>query len=110
MGGLQWFRRGIRRVTETAPYVVVAVQECARMNVLMSEIRRSLVELSMGLDGQLNMSGAMEDLREALGISQVPGRNPFHRMSWEKLAWPSNKSLVTWFADMRLRVSQLTSW
>lgn len=95
---------------ETAPYVVVAVQECARMNVLMSEIRRSLVELSMGLDGQLNMSGAMEDLREALGIGQVPGRNPFHRMSWEKLAWPSNKSLVTWFADMRLRVSQLTSW
>jgi hypothetical protein len=50
------------------PYAVVAVQECGRMNWLLEEVERSLVELRKGLNGQLNMSQAMEDL------TQVPHR------------------------------------
>jgi len=34
---------------ERTPYVVVAFQECERMNGLTSEIRRSLKELDLGL-------------------------------------------------------------
>ena len=30
------------------------------------------------------MTRKMEDLAEALSINQVPGRNPFHKASWEK--------------------------
>lgn len=37
------------RVEELTPYVIVAFQECDRMNMLMSEIRRSLKELFLGL-------------------------------------------------------------
>jgi dynein heavy chain len=33
---------------EAAPFVVVALQECQRMNALLSEIRRSLIELDKG--------------------------------------------------------------
>ena len=33
---------------ESSPYVVVALQECQRMNILLSEIRRSLIELDKG--------------------------------------------------------------
>ena len=33
---------------ESSPYVVVALQECQRMNVLLTEVRRSLVELEKG--------------------------------------------------------------
>merc|ERR1711988_793412 len=47
---------------EAGPFVVVITQECQRMNGLLSEIRRSLIELDKGLKGQLNMSQAMEDL------------------------------------------------
>ena len=36
-------------VKESSPYVVVALQECQRMNVLLSEIRRSLIELDKGI-------------------------------------------------------------
>lgn len=36
-------------VEERTPYVVVAFQECERMNVLTREIRRSLRELNLGL-------------------------------------------------------------
>ena len=34
---------------ERTPYVVVAFQECERMNILTKEIRRTLKELNLGL-------------------------------------------------------------
>lgn len=34
---------------ERTPYVVVAFQECERMNMLTTEMRRSLKELDLGL-------------------------------------------------------------
>lgn len=37
------------KAQEKTPYVVVAFQECERMNILTSEIRRSLKELNLGL-------------------------------------------------------------
>lgn len=37
------------KVEERTPYIVVAFQECERMNVLTQEIKRSLKELNLGL-------------------------------------------------------------
>lgn len=37
------------KAQEKTPYVVVAFQECERMNILTSEMRRSLKELNLGL-------------------------------------------------------------
>jgi dynein heavy chain len=96
--------------TTEAPYVLVALQEFERMNVLLAFMVKTLSELEKGLNGQLNMSAAMDDLLAALTINQVPGRNPFHKTSWEKLAWWSKKSLLTWFSDMLLRVAQMQEW
>jgi dynein heavy chain len=95
---------------KTAPFVLVAMQECSRMNELLDEIRRSLLELRKGLDGQLNMSEPMEDLAIALSINQVPGRNPFSKCSWERLAWSSRRGLQSWFVDLLKRVDQLSRW
>merc|ERR1719231_1165766 len=94
----------------SAPYVVVVLQECGRMNELLTAIARTLDELTKGLNGQLNMSQPMEDLAAALRINQVPGRNPFHQASWEKLAWPSMKDLQAWYEDMILRCDALRVW
>lgn len=80
------------------------------MNKLLFEINRSLDELQKGLAGQLNMTDTMEELASALIINQVPGRNPFHKASWEKLAWASMKSLSAWFPDMILRCEALERW
>lgn len=41
---------------ERTPYVIVAFQECERMNYLTSEIRRSLKELDLGLKVKKLMS------------------------------------------------------
>lgn len=95
---------------ESGPFVVVALQECQRMNALLSEIRRSLIELDKGLKGQLNMSQPMEDLIKAMSINQWPGRNPFSQCRWESKAWPSMKNLISQFADMLSRIQQLTTW
>lgn len=35
--------------TDKTPYVVVALQECERMNILTREMKRSLKELDLGL-------------------------------------------------------------
>lgn len=37
------------RVEDQTPYIIVAFQECERMNILMKEIKRSLKELHLGL-------------------------------------------------------------
>lgn len=92
------------------PYITVALQECDRMNALLSEIRTSISDLDKGLKGQLNMSQSMEDLASAFIINQWPGRNPFSKCTWEKLAWPSQKNLTSQFEDLLLRVDQLVKW
>ena len=37
------------KAEEKTPYVLVALQECERMNMLTTEIRRTLKELDLGL-------------------------------------------------------------
>merc|ERR1711988_1022154 len=96
--------------TEEGPYVQVVLQECSRMNVLLGEIKRSLVELDKGLKGQLNMTASMEDLATCMGTGLVPGRNPFHGCNWEGKAWFSMKGLLPWFTDLQKRCEQLTEW
>ncbi|TMW57037.1 hypothetical protein Poli38472_002962 [Pythium oligandrum] len=96
--------------TDQSPFVVVALQEAARMHLLMNEIQASLIELTKGIQGTLNMTQAMEDLLEALSINQVPGRNVLHLCSWERYAWWSRKSLGMWFTDLLERIAFLSSW
>lgn len=53
----------------------------------------------------------MEDMSECLLLNTVPGRNPLHNCaSWEKLAWPSKKPLLSWFSNLILRRNQLADW
>jgi len=73
------------------------------MNKLMGEINRSLAELKLGLLGSLNMSDLMEALLRSLQLQQVPA-------NWNKVGYPSLKSLGGWFADMILRQAQLARW
>lgn len=41
------------KVEERTPYVIVAFQECERMNYLTGELKRSLKELDLGLKARL---------------------------------------------------------
>jgi len=89
--------------TERSPYSSVFMQECERMNILLFEMRRSLVELDMGLKGDLSVSEAMESLMRALYDDKVPE-------SWASRAWPSLRPLGSWLHDMLARQRQLSEW
>ncbi|KAI4493969.1 hypothetical protein M0802_009345 [Mischocyttarus mexicanus] len=91
------------KVEERTPYVIVAFQECERMNYLTSEIKRSLRELDLGLKGELTITSDMEDLENALFLDQVPP-------VWAMRAYPSLLGLTSWFVDLLLRLRELESW
>merc|ERR1712223_2214813 len=91
------------KVEERTPYVVVAFQECERMNMLTKEMRRSLKELDLGLKGELTITNDMEDLGNSLFFDQVPP-------SWSKRAYASMHGLSNWYADLLLRIKELESW
>jgi len=91
------------KVEDETPYVSVVLQECDRMNKLLTEMRRSMAELQLGLAGSLNMSDPMETLLTCLRLGRIAP-------NWEKNAYPSKKSLAMWFEDLLLRVQQLVAW
>ncbi|XP_039595259.1 dynein heavy chain 9, axonemal [Polypterus senegalus] len=91
------------KVEERTPYIVVAFQECERMNILTREIKRSLKELNLGLKGELTMTSDMENLQNAIFLDQVPE-------SWTKRAYPSMSGLAGWFVDLLFRIKELETW
>ncbi|XP_053544923.1 dynein axonemal heavy chain 9 [Bombina bombina] len=91
------------KVEERTPYIVVAFQECERMNILTSEIKRSLRELDLGLKGELTMTSDMENLQNAIFLDLVPE-------SWTKRAYPSMAGLAGWFVDLLNRIKELETW
>ena len=55
--------RGKLSDEDYTPYTITSLQESDRMNLLLREIRSSLIELELGISGQLNVSERMESLR-----------------------------------------------
>ena len=73
------------RVEDRTPYTVVAFQECERMNILTSEIKRSLKELDLGL----KVSPEFQCKRNSIIILSLVARFPavYHpRPSMSQLA------------------------
>ncbi|XP_015596133.2 dynein beta chain, ciliary [Cephus cinctus] len=91
------------KVEERTPYVIVAFQECERMNYLTGEMKRSLRELDLGLKGELTITSDMEDLENAIFFDQVPP-------VWAQRAYPSLLGLAAWFVDLLLRLRELETW
>lgn len=73
------------------------------MNLLLNQMRSSMTELELGISGALNVTENMEQLAVDLQINRV-------NASWTALAYPSLKSLASWFADLLPRVDQLVEW
>ncbi|XP_025160705.1 dynein beta chain, ciliary-like [Harpegnathos saltator] len=91
------------KTEERTPFVIVALQECERMNILTNELKRSLRELELGLKGELTISADMEDLQNCLFLESIP-------MSWARYSYPSTLGLSGWFADMLNRITELSNW
>jgi dynein heavy chain len=84
-------------------FLQVFIQEMEVMNVLLSEIKRSIKELELGFLGELTMSESMEALMIALYMDQVPD-------AWAKKAWPSMLPLSGWIKNFSDRLFQIEEW
>ena len=85
------------------PFAMVVLQESERMNIVLSTIRASLAELSLGLKGDLVMSESMDALANALAADRVP-------LSWAAVAYPSLRPLSSWIKNLISRHTQLAEW
>ena len=86
------------------PYEIVAFQECERLNTIFSSCLKSLEDLEKGLNGELNMTDAMESLMQSIKYNKLPG-------SWDSAAgYPSKKPLSFWFDDLLKRHDQMDEW
>jgi dynein heavy chain len=95
--------RGRLKAEDYTPFVIVSLQESDRMNLLLSWMRGSMIELELGISGALNVTEKMEDLGADLQANKV-------NALWTEKAYPSLKLLSAWFADLILRVDQLVEW
>merc|ERR1712032_350549 len=95
--------RGRLKEEDYTPYIIVSLQESDRMNLLLDQLRSSMMELELGISGALNVTEKMESLGADLQLNKV-------NALWAELAFPSLKSLASWFADLLLRVDQLVEW
>jgi dynein heavy chain len=87
-----------------SPYEIVAFQECERLNSIFSSCLKSLEDLEKGLNGELNMTDAMESLMQSIKYNKLPG-------SWDTAAgYPSKKPLSFWFDDLLKRHDQMDEW
>lgn len=76
------------------------------MNALLGEMKRSMEELTLGLDGSLNMSAAMEALAAGIRANTVPARWMAQMSSRIQEVY----TLTAWFADVVKRHAQLEAW
>eukprot|EP00326_Haptolina_ericina_P033955 CAMPEP_0181237030 /NCGR_PEP_ID=MMETSP1096-20121128/38526_1 /TAXON_ID=156174 ORGANISM="Chrysochromulina ericina, Strain CCMP281" /NCGR_SAMPLE_ID=MMETSP1096 /ASSEMBLY_ACC=CAM_ASM_000453 /LENGTH=717 /DNA_ID=CAMNT_0023332319 /DNA_START=18 /DNA_END=2171 /DNA_ORIENTATION=+ len=98
------------KVPNLTPYIVCGLQELERANSVVSEMRRALAELELGLAGSLNISDVMDALISDLALNKVPNL-------WLKLCGQvgptgayNRKALGSWFTDLLLRLKQLKEW
>ncbi|KAL0235251.1 hypothetical protein GEMRC1_001833 [Eukaryota sp. GEM-RC1] len=81
----------------------VLVQELMRFNGLISVIKSTLSELLKALKGVVVMSAELDQVCSSLLANKVPSM-------WADKAYPSLKSLDSWFEDLLLRLKFLQSW
>jgi dynein heavy chain len=95
--------RGKLKPEDFTPFVIVSLQEADRMNVLLSHMRFSMIDLEKGIGGLQNITEHMESLAADLQANKV-------NALWAEKAYPSLKALSAWFADLLERVNQVVEW
>ncbi|KAK2112175.1 Dynein heavy chain 17, axonemal [Saguinus oedipus] len=119
------------KAAEKTPYVVVAFQECERMNILTNEMRRSLKELNLGLKvkwvsqapgtwlgGKTSSNAGLWQLEPSMGHGgELTITTDMEDLStalfydtvpetWVARAYPSMMGLAAWYADLLLRIRE----
>jgi len=64
---------------------------------------RSLGDLDLAYKGELTMNEAMETLEDNIRLDRVPPQ-------WKKIAYPSERALISWTENIKARIDQMNLW
>lgn len=81
----------------------VLLQEMQKFNRLMTQMRNSLIGLERAIGGFDVMSDVLDKMYMSLMNGKVPA-------NWESVAYPSLKPLISWFNDLKQRVTFVSDW
>lgn len=87
---------------DTSPLKVVLFQETERYNKLINKLRSSINLLKKGIKGEVVITPELEDIMSAIFENKVP-------TSWA-FCFPSTKTLVKWFEDLKNRCDLFYNW
>lgn len=71
--------------------------------MLIDGILRSLGDLDLAYKGELTMNEAMEVLEDNIRLDRVPPQ-------WKKIAYPSERGLISWSENIKARIDQMGMW
>lgn len=82
---------------------IVMDHEIDKYNKLLVNIKSSLENLKLGIQGTISMSALSDELLVALFLNKVPRQ-------WELIGYSSTKPLSTWYNDLKARVEYISNW
>ena len=74
-----------------------------KFNRLVAEMRSSLKNLCLAINGFIVMSEVLDKMYVSLQNGTVP-------INWAKVAYPSLKPLASWFIDLKARMTFIETW
>ena len=92
----------LKKMGITAPLNIFLRQEVVLMQKVLSEVRYSLGQLLLAIDGTIIMSDKLRDCFDQMFDARVPN-------SWQQISWNST-TLGFWFTELLLRQQQFHSW
>jgi len=92
----------LKKMGLTAPLNIFLRQEVVLMQKVMTEVRISLQQLILAIDGTIIMSDKLRDCFDNMFDARVP-------TSWLEISWNS-ATLGFWFTELLLRQAQFYTW
>lgn len=81
----------------------VLVQEMEKFNNLLTNMKKSLIEIDLAIKGFIVMSETLDAMYLAILNNAVP-------KNWAAVSYPSLKPLSLWFPDLIIRVDTILQW
>ncbi|SCP04556.1 dynein heavy chain, putative [Plasmodium ovale] len=88
---------------KTSTFMVIALKEAEKFNILIECISDTLMEIKLVLDGILNMNNKIQSTIKSLLLHNIPD-------IWKNYAYPSKKKLMPWFENFKLRIEFIKEW
>lgn len=92
----------LRKMGSLQPLNIFLRQEVDRMQKVIMEVRSTLKDLKLGIDGTIIMSEKLRDALDNMYDARVPN-------TWKKISWES-ATLGFWFTDLLERNNQFSTW